>query len=101
VSEGGIWSTGADVSDRQLLVAASRGEGLSEPVWSPDGTALAYARAFDEGQIMLRAAPRRAALLRPVPLQLVRAVNRRIVMRQPVGTAMMRSTTAPLIPGSR
>ena len=38
-----------------MLVAAAKGETLGNPVWSPDGTTLAYvAGGEDDGQIMLR-----------------------------------------------
>jgi Tol biopolymer transport system component len=44
VSGGAIWAARADGSDRRVLVAPARPrERLSEPVWSPDGSMLAYA----------------------------------------------------------
>jgi hypothetical protein len=57
-----IWAARADGSDRRLLVAPTRSrEVLSQPVWSPDGSALAYVsdvaprgeRGTDEGAARL------------------------------------------------
>ena len=63
-SDGRIWSSRADGSERGLLVDRARGELLSEPAWSPDGSALAYVRAAGEesGQLMLRDATGTRAL---------------------------------------
>jgi Tol biopolymer transport system component len=43
VSDGRIWSSRADGSERRILIAPRDARAaLSEPVWSPDGTKLAY-----------------------------------------------------------
>ena len=56
-SDGRIWSMRADGSERQLVAApVARGEELSQPVWSPDGSTLAYVRWMGEerSQIVVR-----------------------------------------------
>lgn len=48
---GGIWASRADGSERRLLVA---GRSLSQPVWSSDGSRLAYVSGGDEqSQLMI------------------------------------------------
>jgi hypothetical protein len=43
VSDGRIWSSRADGSERRILIAPTRPRtALWEPAWSPDGTKLAY-----------------------------------------------------------
>jgi WD40-like Beta Propeller Repeat len=62
VSDGRIWSSRADGGERRLLLAPTRArETLGQPVWSPDGTKLAYVshiepRGFEDpeaAQLML------------------------------------------------
>jgi Tol biopolymer transport system component len=55
-SDGRLWSARADGSERRLLVApVGRREVLGEPVWSPDGSTLAYvSEVGDRSRVMLR-----------------------------------------------
>jgi len=48
-SDGRIWSSRADGGEwRQLIAPDGAREGLAEPVWSPDGSRLAYVSLIED-----------------------------------------------------